>query len=194
MKNFCPKTLHPKPYTLSLNFGFTLIELLVVVGIIVLLVGGGVAAYNNFNQNQILAQATATLRTNLRDAQNRALSGEKVCGPSACGGTNSTCGDEAAYHPTNNPTGEKQLDGWQVNFSAPRTYRLSGVCGSTIFSEVSFNLLTDLEFFFLPSPNPILFKSLTHGTNVSGSTAITLKHTGSGKTQSITVTASGEIK
>lgn len=172
--------------TLSPNSGFTLIELLVVMGIIALLVGIGIANYQNFNRNQILSQAAQNLRSNLRDAQNRALSGEKICGPSACGGTNSTCGDEA---------GEKPLDGWRVEFTAPRFYRLYGVCGVTTFNQVSFNLPDVLEFSVFPIPNPILFKSLTHGTNINGETSIILRwQSDPSKTQTVKVGGSGEIK
>jgi prepilin-type N-terminal cleavage/methylation domain-containing protein len=189
MKKFCPKTLYLKPCTLSPNFGFTLIELLVVVGIIVLLVSGGVAAYNNFNQNQILAQATATLRTNLRDAQNRALSGEKDCSAGVCGGVTAGCGNDSS--------GEKPLDGWRVEFlttTTPHSYRIYGVCGLITFRQTSFSLPNELDFSTLPPSNRILFKSLTHGTDISGSTIITLRHIASSRTQPITVTASGEIK
>lgn len=194
MRKFCPKLLdskplmaspHGEPYTLSTNFGFTLIELLVVIGITVLLVGGGIAAYNNFNQNQILSQAAATLKMDLRDAQNRALSGEKDC--SVCGGADGTCGTGSD---------DKPLDGWYVNFTGS-SYRIYGSCGGpppgqSTFGDVSVNLPSELQF--SPLPSPILFKSLTHGTNISGSTTITLRHTASGRTQNVIITSSGEIR
>lgn len=203
MKNPCskPKTLHPIPHTLNPNSGFTLIELMVVTAITAILVGGGIAAYNRFNESQILNQAAITLKTNLRDAQNRGLSGEKVCGPSDCGGTNTICGDEAAYDPTNNPTGERSLDGWQVEFDssptppAPDSYTISGSCQGVEFSDGTINLPSELQISGLPSPNPILFKSLAHGTDVANDyTEITLQVTSNpSKIRAIRVYRSGDI-
>lgn len=180
MKNPCPT-----PYTLHPNSGFTLIELMVVVVITALLVGGGVAAYNNFNQNQILNQAASTLKTNLRDAQNRALSGEKVCGPGACGGTNSICGDE---------TGELPLDGWQVTFSSG-SYTMTGVCGGLVIfpspTPTPIPLPGGVTISTFPSPNPIKFKSLPHGTNIVDSATIILSY--NGRTKNVIVTSGGDV-
>lgn len=186
MKKFCPKILHSKPYSLSPDFGFTLIELLVVVAIAILLTGGGIAAYNNFNQNQILSQAATTLRTTLRDAQSQALSGKKDCSASACGGPDGQCDN----------VGDLPLAGWQVTFTTPRAYTLAGVCGPTptIFSEVPYSLPAQLQFSTLPS-SPILFKAVAQGTNIDSSTTITLSLVDDlTKTKTVTVYASGEIR
>lgn len=192
MRTPCLKFLCPERYFLTPSIGFTLIETLVVVAIMIILIGVGVASYNNFNQNQILSQAASTLVTNLRDAQNRALSGEKNCSSSACGGANSIC---------DNGVGDKPLDGWYVNF-ALSSYTIKGHCGGlppagTDFSIITVNLPSQLEFSAPPppSPNPILFKSLTLSTNVPVSTTITLKlQDDPSKLKKITVYTSGEIK
>jgi prepilin-type N-terminal cleavage/methylation domain-containing protein len=57
--------------------GFTLIELLVVMAIIGLLTGGAIVAYNNFNQAQTVRRAALQVKTDLRESQNRAVSGLK---------------------------------------------------------------------------------------------------------------------
>jgi len=54
---------------------FTLIELLVVVAIIGILTGVAIPAFNAFNRRQTLTQATKNLKTDLRAARNRAVSG-----------------------------------------------------------------------------------------------------------------------
>jgi len=66
--------------------GFTLIELLVAVGIMGLLVGGGVAAYVQFDLTQQLTQAGESMEVFLRLAQKRAAAGEKPS--SGCGTLN----------------------------------------------------------------------------------------------------------
>lgn len=174
--------------------GFTLIELMIVAAITAILVGGGIAAYNRFNENQILNQAAITLKTNLRDAQNRVLSGEKDCSAGICGGTTEGC---------NNDTdgSEKALDGWCVEFSsASNNYQIYGTCGGTCedgtnFSSTTISLPSELQISTLPSPNPIRFKSLTHGTNVDDDyTDITLRVIDNpSKTKVIRVYRGGEI-
>ncbi len=57
--------------------GFTLIELLVSVGIGLILVVGGLAAYKGVGAKQSVKQAGVTFKTNLRSFQQKSLSGEK---------------------------------------------------------------------------------------------------------------------
>jgi len=59
--------------------GYTLIELLVVVAIISLFFFLALAAYQSFNKSQALITAAHEVKSALRDAQNRAMSGEKDC-------------------------------------------------------------------------------------------------------------------
>lgn len=152
--------------------GFTLIEMLVVVAIIAFLVSLGISAYNQFNRRQIVTQAALDLKNNLRMAQNKAFSGEKTCTPGA-------------------------LDGYEVYFSAS-SYYYRAKCGGDYSPGMTFSLPSTVSITGLPdlpSPNPILFKVLGQGTNVNGSTTITLTgFNDSTNTQTITVTASGEIK
>lgn len=55
--------------------GFTLIELLVVIAIIGTLVTILLPQLNNFNRDQVLKNATADLRSNIKKTQNNASSG-----------------------------------------------------------------------------------------------------------------------
>ena len=59
--------------------GFTLIELLIVLSIISLLTVFGLIGFHNFNRGQSLKLAAQELKTNLRFAQNSALSGLTGC-------------------------------------------------------------------------------------------------------------------
>ena len=87
--------------------GFTLIELMVVIGITVLLSGSGIAAYNRFNNRQLVRREGAAATDLLRLAQTKALTGDKPAGE-ACASAN--------------------LDGYRVRWSTDR-FVLEAVCG-----------------------------------------------------------------
>lgn len=57
--------------------GFTLIELLVVIAIMGILTGGAIVAYNNFSKAQTVRRAALQVKSDLRESQNRAVSGLK---------------------------------------------------------------------------------------------------------------------
>jgi prepilin-type N-terminal cleavage/methylation domain-containing protein len=145
--------------------GFTLIELLVTISIAAILFGIGVAQYNQFNRQQIFSQAVLNLKNNLRLAQNNALTVKKDCL-----GT---------------------LDGYEVAFS-PTSYSFRAKCGVNYGGSTTINLPSSITITTFPSPNPILFKVLSQGTNIPGSTNIVLS--GFGRIQTITVTSVGEIR
>lgn len=63
--------------------GFTLIEVMVSVTIMLLLVGGGIAGYNTFNDRQTVIQEGKQFASMLRLAQKRASVGDK---PTVCAG------------------------------------------------------------------------------------------------------------
>lgn len=147
--------------------GFTLIELIVVTTIIALLTGGGIAAYNRFNEKQILEQAALDLKSNLRVAQNRALSGEK-------------------------PTGCSTLDGYRASFLTA-SYNFQAICGGSLFGPVTTFNLEKVKID--PLPSPILFRILGLGTNITGSTDIILKLISDPTlTRTVTVSSGGDIK
>lgn len=61
--------------------GFTLIELLVSVTIMLLMVGGGIVAYLQFNDRQVIQTSGKEVVTYLRTAQTKARVGDK---PATC--------------------------------------------------------------------------------------------------------------
>lgn len=149
--------------------GFTLIELIVVAAIIVTLTGLGIAGYNSFNQKQILKQSAEEVKSNLRDAQNRALSGEKV------------------YPDCDN----RVLNYWVFTITSATEYKIEGSCDSSTFGSKSFTLPNGLTF--TTTGINIYFKPLAHGTTNSTTVTITLSQSSSGNTISLTVSPSGEI-
>lgn len=116
------------------QYGFTMIELLVVITIITLLVGGGIAAFIEFNDRQVLQAAAKDVQSIFRTAQKRARSGAK-------------------------PEGCDQLDGFTVRGQAgSNSYQLIAQCtvaaqsteiitqSYTFDPNVSFETNLDVEF------------------------------------------------
>jgi type II secretory pathway pseudopilin PulG len=65
----------------SKQAGYTLIEIVVVVGIMILMIGGGIAGFVQFQEKQAIIGAASDMKVQLRLAQTRARSGDV---PSGC--------------------------------------------------------------------------------------------------------------
>lgn len=162
--------------------GFTLVELIVVVVIILTLTGFGIVSYNKFNQKQALTQTAFEIRNNLRDAQNRALSGDKDC--SKCKGADAICGT----------ADDLVLDNWSFTKTSATSYAISGSCNSQPFSTnytKTFTLASGLQF-NVSTTTPILFRPISAGTTYG---VIRLDNLTTNPIQhiDITVNPSGEI-
>ncbi|MBI4999387.1 type II secretion system protein [Candidatus Gottesmanbacteria bacterium] len=118
--------------------GYTLIELLIVFSIIGILLGMGVVAYNDFNKRQTLKGAALNLKNDLRQAQNKALAGEKTC------------------------TGS--LDGYEVSFSST-SYNFRAKCGTNYGTAITTFLPTNVSI--ANSPSPFVFKVLGQGVTAA---------------------------
>lgn len=150
------------------KLGFTLIEVLVAMSLMMIILGVGAVAYRNVARKQALETAAAEVAQTLVQAQANALSGKKI-----------NCAAQT-------------LAGWQVRFSAG-SYTLEEVCQNTNYLAKTIIYPTQIRGTTFPSPNPILFRGLSRGTNISASTTITLTSS-QGQTRSITVFSSGEIR
>lgn len=156
---------------------YTLIELLVVMSIMGIIFGVGIAKYNDFNRRQIVTQAALELKSNLRLIQNKASSGEK------------------------DPTCSSALEGWYISFGV-NSYRFYGRCDGGEFSQKEVSLVT--KHITISSsralPSIIRFKSLGQGSEhglgaqAQDSTTITLAYLGSGFSQQVFVSKTGEIR
>lgn len=71
------KTFFPAPS----QIGFTLIEMLISTGIMIMLLGGGIAAFITFNDRQTVLNAAKEVQVHLRSAQIKARASER---PEAC--------------------------------------------------------------------------------------------------------------
>jgi len=88
--------------------GFTLLEVLVAATVISLLSGISLVGYNRFQERQQLVAAKEQLRNDLRQTQQKALSGEKPAG--WCTGSGKT------------------LSYWRLQFVGPTTYEIKSIC------------------------------------------------------------------
>ena len=148
------------------NKGFTLIELLVSITILGILLGIGIAAYNEFNKTQTVKQVALNLKNDLRQAQNKAMAGEKPA--SGCG----------------------VLNGYEVSFTAT-SYSFYAKCspGPSYGTATSGTLPTSVNLAVSPA-GPVLFKVLGQGVD----TTKTICVTGFGKLYKLFITTSGEIQ
>lgn len=150
---------------LSGSYGFTLIELLVVVGLIAVLTGGVIAGFSKFTEKQKVVVEALRLKSNLRQAQAKAISGYKP--DSICSGS---------------------LNGYRATFTGDG-YTLSIDCNAsgivpvqTVAMPPGISVASTAEFTFLP---------LTNG--VSNAATITFTNVATGGTATITVSTSGDI-
>lgn len=104
------------------NRGFTLIEMIVTVGIMLLVTGGGIAAFMQFDDKQSILTSAQELQTILRSAQTKARVGEDA----------EYCRDPANYSPP------RILRGYRVLVLAnTNTVYLDAVCSVNKFSPLA---------------------------------------------------------
>lgn len=146
-------------------YGYTLFELIVSIGIISMVFGLAVAAYNTFNKRERLRQTGLTLKSNLRFAQTKALSAEK---PS---------------------TGCTTFMGMRVSFTAS-TYTIDHMCSEGVVgSSISVTLPTDITF----SPIPTTFTYLPLSRTMSLATGQTVVLTNAVASYTLTLSRGGDI-
>jgi len=152
------------------RWGFTLIELIVVISILLLISSGVIANYNNFNENQRVKQLALTLKTNLRLAQTKALSGAKPLAPFLCA----------------------QLESYTVTFSSSQ-YSVQATCAAPDDGQgdiMTVSLPSGVTLSTLPLTPVLEFYVLNQGTNLSSEVTIAL--TGL-KNYAISVAPNGSI-
>ncbi len=156
--------------------GYTLIEILVALTVVGLLFTVGYVGFRDFSRRQALAGAVKQIQGNLSLTQGYALAGQKP--------------DDISC---NNPN---SLIGYNFNIVSTTEYKIEAVCsGGTVLRE-DYNLPADSGISIsASSPNPILFKILGSGTNITTEYAkITLTQTGTANTADVKVGSGGEIR
>lgn len=148
--------------------GFTLIELLVVMGIFLLLTGGILVNYNNFNDVQSLKQVAATLKSNLRLAQAQTLSGQK-------------------------PTGScTELVGYSIGITG-NSYSIQALCSpeGLVGTPKTVTLPTGISLSTQPNTPTLQFQVWPQGVAIPSSVQLTF--TGFAKSYVLELSPSGDI-
>lgn len=147
--------------------GFTFIELILAISISLILLGRGLVKYQDFNRKQQVKQSALDFISVLRQAQNRAITGDKPTG----------CADPF--------TGFRVAPALNTN-----QYTVSAVCNGSNFSSQTKNLRSTFVNFINPS-QATTFAPL-YGT-AAGAT-ITLRHkVDTTISETIVVSAGGDI-
>lgn len=155
------------------NKGYTLIEILVALTIIALIFSIGYVNFRDFSRRQALAGTARSLMGDLRLAQEQATAGKKP-----------------AVVACNLPN---ELNGFNFRVTGTSSYQLEANCsgGNSLTKAVTLPTGVSVS---TPSPNPITFKILGQGTNLSADATLTLTQAGTTNTRLVTVTSGGEIK
>ena len=146
--------------------GFTLIEMAVAVGISLVIIGGVLSNYNNYNDTQKVKQAAQTLKNNLRFAQGLAFAGKK---------------------PTSGCT---ELEGYRVTF-ASTSYSVQAFCNDQGLAGEATATQLPTDVTFSPVPGTATFGVL--GKGLVGDAAMTITLAGNAKTYSIQISLAGDI-
>lgn len=157
--------------------GFTLIEVLIVIVILGIIMGVGAVQFREFSKRQALVSAKRQLLADIRSAQADAINGRK---PAACTGT------LLGY-------------GFRVVQGSPAEYEIFARCSTGASSQdyeiIDGRLPVGISI-TSPAVNPVIFKPLSHGTNLAEGTWVTvdITNTDIGLTDSLVIRASGEIR
>ena len=146
--------------------GFTLIEMAVAVGISLVIIGGVLSNYSNYNETQKVKQAALTLKNNLRFAQTQAVGAKK---------------------PTSGCT---ELKGHTVTF-ASTSYSVQANCADEGLAGEQTTTSLPTGVTFSPLPGTVTFGVLAQG--LIGSEGVTITLSGNSKTYSIQIAVTGDI-
>ncbi len=158
------------------NKGYTLIELLVVITIGIIVFSAGFAGYREFSRRQLLSGITKQIKTDLRTAQQLALTGQKPQG--------ATCTRLVSY------------DFDRINST---TYQIIAVCTNGPTTTKSVSLPTGITFTSAAAvgtdiSDPISFKVLGLGTNLESNVTLTVSFNSATNPETIVIGKGGDIK
>ncbi len=154
--------------------GFTLIELLVVMTIGIIVFATGFAGYRDFSRRQTLSGISKQIKADLRTAQQLAITGQKPQG--------ATC---------------TRLVSYDFDRISSTNYQITATCDNNgiippPITIKNINLITGMTI--ASTSDPISFKVLGMGTNLSGDATITISFTQVTNPETIVIGKGGDIK
>jgi prepilin-type N-terminal cleavage/methylation domain-containing protein len=160
--------------TANRKSGYTLIELLVGLTIIAIVFSIGFAGYRDFSRRQAVAGVTKSIQSDLRNAQQLALTGQKP-----------------TVDYLNNPVTCTRLSGYSFSRISAINYQIRAHCDNVALpiAVKDIVLSSDLSL----SAGSVKFKVLGQGTDLPDSLIFTVTHT-AGTTGTITVGIGGDVK
>jgi prepilin-type N-terminal cleavage/methylation domain-containing protein len=165
---------HATNHCLPDTKGFTLIELLVAITIMSTLFALGYASYRNYAQRQTLYSQAREIESYVKLAQNYAFSGKDLT--ASCGTTT--------------------LDGYEFLLDTlDATYSVYPICANTPGGVIKSGEYDDSIYTVTISQNPIRFKTIGHGTNLTDDATISVRFASGSPdaTAVIYIQKSGEI-
>lgn len=196
-----PKLIVKKISIVNSQFNaFTLVELMISISIIAILTAAAIPSFTDFSKSQTLIQNFKTLKSDLRIAQSRSISGSTVGGAAKAWGIyfDSSAGSNTQYIVFACPPAITLAD-YLINYvhTNPACVNIKTVnLGSQV--KIS-NIAGDAT-----SPLSLVFDAQNGGTYVNGKSAldpslapgntiITLSYTDGSSPKSVTITAGGGI-
>ena len=153
--------------------GFTLIEILVTISLGLIVTVSGMAYYSNFNRRQMVEQSAKKIVSDLRLAQNLALTQEK---------------------PDQESCACDFLNGYSVNFNFPeKSYQIAVDCNPACEESVIFKEAV-LENVTLSGLQSVKFLVLTQGVQTSGGDTLTISSDNFSYSKEVVIGGAGNIK
>jgi len=156
--------------------GYTLIELLIGITIISIVFTVGYASFREFSRRQALTGVTKIVKSDLRQIQQLALTGQKP--------TSGSCPKLVGYTFTRLGGGST----YDINASCDISVGASPNIVSRLIKTVPLTGVT-----FTMTTSPTLFKVLGQGTNLTAVNTLIFTHTATGTQSTITIGTGGQI-
>jgi len=160
--------------------GYTLVELLVGLVIISILFGVGFAGFRDFSRRQSLESLSRKIKGDLFLARENAVSGTKPLNDFG------SAQHEFCISPN-------ILFGYNFRVVSNSNYVLEAICSGGTVEVKNVNIPEELSI-SIPPANPLFFQVLSKGTNLSSDLEIIINQETTGKTKSMFITKTGEIK
>ena len=153
--------------------GYTLIELLVAMSIMAILFTLGYASFRDYSRRQVLTSYVQKVKGDLSLAREKAISGQKPDGVEC--------------------DSPEILSGYNFRVISNESYVIEAVCSNGT-KQIKTPVLVEEGLSLNIPANPIFFKVLSKGTNLSSDSEIIISQESTGYTSSLFITQSGEIK